>query len=62
VVTFQFRVKEAPDFDSVPEEIVSGLQGKMVVEYGDWKTVDLKEMHRRSLLGKERERLGCRPS
>jgi len=59
MVTFPFRVNEAPDIDrdSVPEKIASGLKEKMVVEYVDWKIVDL-EVHRNSSLGKERERLG----
>ena len=53
-----FEVNEDPQKESIPEEVERGLKEGIVVQYEDWKTIDLEERFRGSITGKERERLG----
>ena len=51
-------ISEGPlSMDSLPGEVEKGLKEGVVVQYEDWKTIDLEERFRGSLVGKERERL-----
>ncbi len=43
--------------DSLPPEIVHGLEGRNIVEFEDWKKVDEEETKRGQAIGKDRERM-----
>jgi len=41
-----------------PPEILAGLKEGVVTDYSDWEAVDVEEVRRGKILGKERERMG----
>lgn len=49
---------EDPEMHSLPEEVERGIRDGVVVQYKDWKVIDLEERFKGSMVGKERERLG----
>lgn len=53
-----FEANEDLQVDSLPEEVERGLKEGAVVQYKDWKAIDLEERYIGSLAGKERERFG----
>jgi len=50
-------MNEDPDINSLPEDVERGLQDGVVVQYKDWKMIDLEERFKGSIMGKERERI-----
>jgi adrenodoxin-NADP+ reductase len=50
-------VAEDVDLESVPREVEEGVKEKRVVEYDQWKNIDVEEMRRGAVIGKERERM-----
>lgn len=47
-----------PHPEHPPKEIADGQTDGLVTGYYDWKTIDVEEMRRGEVLGKERERMG----
>lgn len=48
----------APHPEDPPEEIKQGIKDGLVTQYHDWNVIDVEEVRRGALLGKERERMG----
>ena len=51
-------VSDDVDLESVPKAVEQGMREKRVVEYDQWKKLDVEEIRRGAERGKERERMG----
>ena len=45
------------DFDALPPEVEAGLREGRVMDFKDWKKIDVEEIRRGQATGKERERM-----